>query len=178
MVRFEGKRASGSLIGAVAWGALILASSPTVLRTAELAVSTPARVTVAGQLPSDSRLGPLKDQNGYFPFTPPKSAEEWEDRAERLRRQVLVANGLWPMPEKTPLHAVIYGRVEREGYTVDKVYFESYPGHFVTGNLYRPKEHAEKIPGVLCPYGHWSGGRFNEESEAAAQKQIDAKAEK
>jgi len=48
----------------------------------------------------------------------------------------------------------------------------------VTGNLYRPKEHAEKIPGVLCTYGHWSGGRFNEESEAAAQKQIDAKAEK
>jgi hypothetical protein len=180
MVRFVGKRASGSSIGvfAVAWGAIFVALCPTVPRAAELTVSTVARVTAAGQLPSDSRLGPLKDKDGYFPFTPPKSAEEWEERAERMRRQVLVANGLWPMPEKTPLHAVVYGRVERDGYTVDKVYFESYPGHFVTGNLYRPKEHAETIPGVLCPYGHWPGGRFNEETEAAAQTQIDAEAEK
>lgn len=173
------KRANVCLLGAFAVGlTATIASWPSVPRAAELTVSTTARVTPAGKLPNDSRLGPLKDLNGYFPFTPPKSAEEWEDRAERLRRQVLVANGLWPMPEKTPLHAVIYGRVDREGYTVEKVYFESYPGHFVTGNLYRPKEHAEKIPGVLCPYGHWAGGRFNEESEAAAQKQIDADAEK
>jgi hypothetical protein len=180
MVWFGRNLASINLIRglAVSCGTVIVAFYHTVPRAAELTASTVARVTPAGQSPNDSRLGPLKDQNGYFPFTPPKSAEEWEDRAERLRRQVLVANGLWPMPEKTPLHAVIYGRVERDGYTVDKVYFESYPGHFVTGNLYRPKEHAEKIPGVLCPYGHWSGGRFNEESEAAAQKQIDAKAEK
>jgi hypothetical protein len=121
-----------------------------------------ARVLPEGKLPEDSRLGPLNTLNGYFPFTPPKSREQWDDRAEQLRRQVLVATGLWPMPEKTPLNAVIYGKVERDGYTVEKVYFESYPGHFVTGNLYRPKEHAEKIPGVLCPYGHFAGGRFAE----------------
>src|SRR5262245_60670073 len=113
MVRLKRKRAIGySLrIFAFASGAISLAFCPAVQRAAELTVSTVARVTAAGQLPSDSRLGPLKDKDGYFPFAPPKSAEEWEDRAERLRRQVLVANGLWPMPEKTPLQAVIYGRV-------------------------------------------------------------------
>src|SRR5262245_3853267 len=102
MVGFGRKRASGNLIGALAvsCGTLIVALCCTVARAAELTVSTAARVTPAGQLPNDSRLGPLKDLNGYFPFTPPKTAEEWEDRAERLRRQVLVANGLWPMPEK------------------------------------------------------------------------------
>ena len=38
---------------------------------------------------------------------------------------VLVATGLWPLPEKTPLNPVIHGKVERPGFTVEKVYFES-----------------------------------------------------
>ena len=105
---------------------------------AELATSMP-RVLPEGKLPDDSRLGPLKTLNGYFPFAPLKTREEWEQRSERVRRQVQVATGVWPLPEKTPLNAVVYGKVDREGYTVEKVYFESYPGHYVTGSLYRPK---------------------------------------
>ncbi len=83
---------------------------------------------------------------------------------------MLVANGLWPMPLKTPLNAMIYGKIDREGYTIEKVYFESYPGHFVTGSLFRPKDREGKLPGVLCPYGHFPGGRFN---ETAADKMKD-----
>ena len=52
------------------------------------------RVLPAGQLPKDARLEPLKDENGYFPFTPPKTREAWQQRAEQLRRQILVAAGL------------------------------------------------------------------------------------
>jgi hypothetical protein len=130
-------------------------------RAADLPPPAVSRVLPAGKLPADSRLGPLKDLNGYFPFTPPSSREEWGDRAEHVRQEVQVAAGLWPMPEKTPLNAVIYGRVERDDYTVEKVYFESYPGHFVTGSLYRPKGRPGKLPGVLCPYGHYPDGRFN-----------------
>ena len=55
------------------------------------------------------RLWPLKDLNGDFPFTPPRSLPEWERRKEYVRRQILVAAGLWPMPTKTPLNAVIHG---------------------------------------------------------------------
>src|SRR5436309_13786453 len=84
------------------------------------------RVLEEGKLPDDSRLGPLKKLDGYFPFTPPKSREQWEERAEQVRRQMLVATGLWPMPEKTPLNAVVDGKVDRDGYTVERVYFESY----------------------------------------------------
>ncbi len=124
------------------------------------AVAEEIRVLPAGQLPKDARLQPLKDQNGYFPFTPPKSKEAWVARAEVVRRQILVAAGLWPMPEKTPLNPVIHGKVDREGYTVEKVFFESYPGHFVTGSLYRPKGRTGKLPVVLAPYGHWANGRF------------------
>lgn len=136
------------------------------------------RVLPAGQLPQDARLDKLKDQNGYFPFTPPKSREVWEMRAERIRRQILVASGLWPMPEMTPLHAVIHGKVDREEYTVEKVYFESYPGHFVTGSLYRPKGCAGKLPVVLAPYGHWENGRFFEASEAEIRAEIAGGAER
>ena len=75
--------------------------------------SADLRVLPAGQLPKDARLEPLKDENGYFPFTPPKTREAWQQRAEQVRRQILVPPGLWPMPAKTPSHAVIHGRVDR-----------------------------------------------------------------
>src|SRR5690349_382472 len=65
-----------------------------------------------GKLPADRRLGDLKDLDGYFPFTPSANREAWEKRAEQVRRQILVANGLWPMPERTPPNAVIHGKVE------------------------------------------------------------------
>src|SRR5947207_652840 len=85
------------------------------------AIADAPRVLPAGILPSDSRLAPPKDLNGYFPFTPPKSKAEWDERAAYVRRQILVSQGLWPMPTKTPLNAVIHGKIERPGYTVEKV---------------------------------------------------------
>src|SRR5262249_41386466 len=81
-----------------------------------------------------ARLGKPQDYNRYFPSTPPATREAWNDRARQVRTQVLVANGLWPLPEKTPLNAVIHGKIERDGYTVEKVYFASMPGHYVSGN--------------------------------------------
>jgi dienelactone hydrolase len=108
----------------------------------------------------DSRLGPLKDLNGYFPFTAPQSVQAWEPRRDFVRRQLLVSQGLWPMPTKTPLNAVIHGIIDQGEYTIEKVYFESAPGFFVTGNLYRPKNLTGKAPAVIFPHGHWKDARF------------------
>jgi dienelactone hydrolase len=129
-----------------------------------------------GRVPNDPRLGPLKDLNGYFPFHPPATREAWQARAEELRRRILVATGLWPMPEKTPLDAEVYGRVEREEFTVDKVYFDSYPGHYVTGLLYRPKGKTGRLPAVLCPHGH--GGRLQDYGEKNIRQLIVQGAER
>ncbi len=108
----------------------------------------------------DSRLGPLKDLNGYFPFAAPQSVQAWEPRREFVRRQLLVSQGLWPMPTKSPLNAVIHGKIDQGEYTIEKVYFESAPGFFVTGNLYRPKNLTGKAPAVIFPHGHWKDARF------------------
>ncbi|MCB9941686.1 MAG: acetylxylan esterase [Planctomycetaceae bacterium] len=142
-----------------------------------VALAEAPRVLPAGQLPNDRRLEPLKDLDGYFPFTPSESKEAWATRAERVRRQILVANGLWPMPTKTPLNAVVHGAIDLGDYTVEKAYFESMPGFYVTGSLYRPKGKSGKLPGVLCPHGHWANGRFYDNSLAAVEKEIESGAE-
>ncbi|MEM7392081.1 MAG: hypothetical protein AAF492_06995, partial [Verrucomicrobiota bacterium] len=135
------------------------------------------RVFPEGQQPDDHRLGPLKNLNGYFPFQPVASKEEWEKRAAELKKQVLIANGMWPPPTKTPLKAVIHGKVERDTYTVEKVFFESVPGHYVTGSLYRPKNVTGKRPVILSPHGHWANGRFYDHGPTKVQEQIAKGAE-
>jgi dienelactone hydrolase len=93
-------------------------------------------------------------------FTPYADKDAWLARARFLRQQVLVSAGLWPMPEKAPLNARVFGRIERRDYSVEKVYFESHPGFYVTGNLYRPVGKTGPLPGVLSPHGHWAYGRL------------------
>lgn len=134
------------------------------------------RALPEGTKPNDARCAPLKNLDGYFPFTPPKAKDEWLARAEFVRRRILVAEGLWPMPTRTPLNAVIHGRVDRLDYTIEKVYFESAPGFFVTGNLYRPKtagkQNKAKVPGVLFAHGHWPDARLSLDDEATVRNAI------
>jgi dienelactone hydrolase len=130
------------------------------------------RALPAGTLPNDIRLQPQKDLNGYFPFALPKTRAEWDARSEFVRHQILVSQGLWPMPTKTPLNAVIHGKIDRPDYSVEKVYFESTPGFFVTGNLYRPKNVTGKVPAVMFAHGHWTNARLSEESDANLLREI------
>src|SRR5579871_5473296 len=125
----------------------------------------------SGQAPQDTRLGPLKELDGYFPFTVPASPQEWAPRAEEVRTQIRVALGILPEPTRTPLNAVVYGRIEEDGYTVEKVYFESMPRFYVTGNLYRPRTPG-KHPAVLCPHGHWINARFIIRDDTEMKKEL------
>ena len=118
-------------------------------------------IVVAQEVPtSDRRAAEMRHLDLTYEFTPYKSKEEWKARADYLRGQILFASGLWPLPERTPLNAKIFGQVDKGDYTVEKVYFESFPGHYVTGNLYKPKNITGKLPAVLCPHGHWAYGRL------------------
>ena len=138
----------------------------------------PLRILPADQRPQDSRLEPLKDLNGYFPFKVAESPRQWEKRAAFVQRRLLVSLGLWPLPIKAPLNAVVHGRTDQGDYTVEKVYFESMPGFYVTGNLYRPKAKQGKRPGILCPHGHWENGRFHDDGPENVRKKIAEGAER
>ena len=126
----------------------------------------------------DIRQQPPKDLNGYFPFNPPSSLSEWDERKDYVRRQILVAEGLWPMPTKTPLNPVIHGKVEGDGFTVEKVYFESAPGFYVTGSLWKPKEIKGKVPGILFAHGHWKDARLSLETDEKVRQEIAIGAER
>ena len=142
-----------------------------LLFTTSLFAADPPRPLPSGGMPRDARLGPLKDLNGYFPFTPPASREAWAKRADELRMQLRVALGIWPEPTRTPLNAVVHGRIEREDFTVEKVFFEAMPGFFVTGTLYRPRTPGPH-PAVLCAHGHWEDARWAARSEAEMKKEL------
>jgi len=131
------------------------------MKTAPAIIALTSLVLLSTLRGEDVRLAPPKDLNGYFPFNPPASLDVWNERKEQVRRQILVSQGLWPMPTKTPLNAVIHGKIEREGYTIEKVYFESVPGFFVTGNLYRPTHPKGKVPAVMFAHGHWQNARLS-----------------
>jgi len=94
-------------------------------------------------------------------YAPPQfgSRAGWDIRAAHLRELVLASAGLLPMPERTPLNAQVFGQITHPDYSVSKVYFESLPGFFVAGNLYRPIGDGP-FPAILSPHGHWAYGRL------------------
>ena len=82
------------------------------------------------------------------------SLEDWKARRGELHRQLADMLGLDPLPKRTPLNAKITGTIEGEDVIVEKLRFESRPGLYVTGNLWRPREQSEPLPGILYVCGH------------------------
>jgi hypothetical protein len=70
-----------------------------------------------------------------------------------LRAKVLDIIGGLP-EERTPLAARVTGTVQRDGYRIEKVVFESLPGLHVTALLYVPDAPAGRKPAVLVACGH------------------------
>src|SRR5262249_3555387 len=83
-----------------------------------------------------------------------KTGKEWEPGRPRLKQEYFEMLGLWPLPEKTPLHAKVTGALARDDLVVEKLHFQSKPGLYVTANLYRPKKIDGKLPAVLYVCGH------------------------
>ena len=89
------------------------------------------------------------------------SPESWRARRTELREEFLKVAWLWPLPDRTPLQAIVHSRRVHDGYTVENVALETMPGFYCTGNLYRPLRQEKPGPGILCPHGHFRPlGRF------------------
>ncbi|OQP38660.1 hypothetical protein A4H97_18235 [Niastella yeongjuensis] len=66
---------------------------------------------------------------------------------------------LGQMPVGGALNPVITGIVKQEGYSIEKVVYESFPQHHVTANVYRP-ERKGVYPAIVFLCGHEDPAKF------------------
>ena len=78
----------------------------------------------------------------------------WETRAALIRQGIRDGMGLPSKPNFAPLKPIRHSLQKLNGYSVENIAFESLPGFFVTGNLYRPLNSTGKLAGILCTHGH------------------------
>jgi pimeloyl-ACP methyl ester carboxylesterase len=74
-----------------------------------------------------------------------------------LRKRLLDMIGGLPA-EKSPLNARTTGRIQMQGFHIEKLVFESLPGIYVSALVYAPDD-AGKHPAVLVPSGHSTNGK-------------------
>src|SRR6266850_5693316 len=130
-------------------------------------------VQILEPLPAAPAAGPAEKTAARTLNTPrdfPSIAglSEWKNRSQNVREQILVSCGLWPMPKRTALNAHVFGKIKRDGYTIEKVYLETLPGFYLGGNLYRPLGHGRgPFPAILNPHGHWKEGRMADTADGS-----------
>jgi hypothetical protein len=100
-----------------------------------------------------------------------KTVGDWQAHADSIKKQLRKGMDLEVFPARTPLSPRYRNKKVMDGYTVESVVFESVPGFFVTGNLYKPSGALEKksLAVILCPHGHWDKpedyGRFRNDMQ-------------
>jgi dienelactone hydrolase len=129
-----------------------------------------AAIALSAQIPTqDSRNTNTPDTDTHAKLPEFHNLQDWEARKAQLRRQILSATGLYPMPKRSALHAEVFGRLQRDDYTIEKVLLETLPGYYLGGNLYRPLNRTGKLPGIVNPHGHWTYGRLENQESFSGQ---------
>lgn len=90
--------------------------------------------------------------------------ESWEKRAAIIKEGIVKGMKLDQMPDiKGNFNARITNTRELDGYIVENIRIESFPGFYITGNIYRPAWSKGKNAAILCPHGHWKDKRLKED---------------
>jgi dienelactone hydrolase len=85
----------------------------------------------------------------------------WEDRATMLRKGIIKGMQLDKMPKlKGEFKVIINNTRKMDGYIVENIAIESFPGFYITGNLYRPRMKKKQYAAILSPHGHLKNKRF------------------
>lgn len=87
-----------------------------------------------------------------------RTAEDVRARQRYIHAKILQALGGFPA-KKTPLNAHVTGALERDGYRVEKLIYESLPRYYVTANVYVPTTGEGPFPAVLGTAGHAIDGK-------------------
>lgn len=95
-----------------------------------------------------------RTEAGFFAGV--KSKADWLAKKDAYRKRLFFMLGLDPARPRTGLNATVTGETKGDGFVVEKLHYQSSPGLYVTGNLYRPAERKpdEKFPAVLYVCGH------------------------
>ena len=85
-----------------------------------------------------------------------ESRADWERYRNEARQKLRELVG--PLPEKTPLNPRITGVVNKSGFRIEKVIYESRPGFYVTAALYLPESLSGQAPAIVFCSGHTDAG--------------------
>src|SRR6266498_1470741 len=93
-----------------------------------------------------------------------KAWEEIRTEQDLMRIQKEISASLIRMlgglpAQKTPLNPHITGKIQMDGFHIEKLIFESLPGVYVSALVYVPEDGSKKHPAVLVPSGHSTNGK-------------------
>lgn len=87
----------------------------------------------------------------------------WEKRRDRIKKGIIEGIQLEKMPKiNGNFNTIIHSKREMDGYSVANIAIESFPGFYITGNLYTPTLEREKYAAILSPHGHLADKRFTD----------------
>jgi dienelactone hydrolase len=104
-----------------------------------------------------------------------QSMEYWEKIKSTRYSELIEMLSMQDMPlngERCDLNVKITGRIQREGYHIEKLYYESLPGLYVPANLYVPDNIKEPVPAVLYVCGHAPTQKVHYQSHPAKFAQL------
>jgi len=78
-----------------------------------------------------------------------------EESVPQIRQALRASLGLADLPEPEPKKLRSVGVLERDGYRLEKLVYETLPGVEVPAHLYLPVPTAGKVPAILFVPGHW-----------------------
>jgi cephalosporin-C deacetylase-like acetyl esterase len=129
------------------------------MRSVLVGLSILVFTTLASAQSPDDYLGFIRVQAAKLRADdrPPTSLDEWKTRNAKIREQLLQAWGGFPK-EKVPLNPKNLGQLQRDGFRVEKIVFQTLPDVWMTANAYVP-DRPGKLPAILMVHGHWRGAK-------------------
>jgi hypothetical protein len=81
-----------------------------------------------------------------------KTKSDWQKRQQLVKDKLMEMIG--PFPKKEALNPEVTGIVQKDGYRIEKIIYESVPEFYETGCLYIPDKLKGKVPAILMVIGH------------------------
>lgn len=90
--------------------------------------------------------------------------QSWEARAAKIKQNLIAGMQLDKMPAISGnFNPIIHSERKMDGYSVVNIAIESFPGLYITGNLYRPLKKEKSHAAILSPHGHLADKRLKED---------------